>query len=145
MGGRRTPKKRAIAALVMSELDGATSGQIGKRLNMPSSTVREILAGNSQIWAALRNDADYLRYAQEAKRDLQLSYSEIARQSLEQAERQLPNASYAQAMLGSAIALDKILKLDCVFRRKSTPVPRANRHSFRLKSALIPRQIGTRT
>jgi hypothetical protein len=33
----------------------------------------------------------------------------------------------------------------CVFRPKSTPIPRANRHSFRLKSALVPRQIGTPT
>jgi hypothetical protein len=31
----------------------------------------------------------------------------------------------------------------CVFRPKSTPIPRANRHPFRSKSALVPTQIGT--
>jgi Domain of unknown function (DUF4062)/AAA ATPase domain len=31
----------------------------------------------------------------------------------------------------------------CVFRPKSAPIPLANRHSFRLKSALVPVQIGT--
>jgi hypothetical protein len=31
----------------------------------------------------------------------------------------------------------------CVFRPKSTPIPLANRHAFRLKSALVPMQIGT--
>jgi hypothetical protein len=31
----------------------------------------------------------------------------------------------------------------CVFRPKSAPIPLANRHSFRLKSALVPMQIGT--
>ena len=33
--------------------------------------------------------------------------------------------------------------LKCVFRPKSAPIPLANRHSFRLKSALVPVQIGT--
>jgi len=32
---------------------------------------------------------------------------------------------------------------ECVFRPKSAPIPLANRHSFRLKSALVPVQIGT--
>jgi len=33
--------------------------------------------------------------------------------------------------------------VECVFRAKSAPNPLANRHSFRLKSALVPKQIGT--
>jgi RNA-directed DNA polymerase len=39
----------------------------------------------------------------------------------------------------------QILKANgkCVFRSKSTSIPRANRHPFRSKSALVPRQIGT--
>jgi hypothetical protein len=34
-------------------------------------------------------------------------------------------------------------KAVCIFRRKSAPIPLANRHSFRWKSALVPTQIGT--
>jgi len=36
-----------------------------------------------------------------------------------------------------------IKSLKCVFRPKSAPVPLANRHSFRSKSALVPTQIDT--
>jgi hypothetical protein len=112
MGAPRTPKQKAIQAVVISETEGATSLEIGRRLNMPSSTVRDILAGNSPRWAAVRNDAEYHRYAIECKRQLQLGYSEMAKASLEQAEKQLPNASYAQAMVGAAIATDKALRLN---------------------------------
>ena len=112
MGARRTPKGKAIEAIAMSELEGATSLEIGKRLNMPSSTVRDILAGNSPRWAALRQDGEYLKYAAEAKRQLQVSYSELAKASLVQAEKKLPKASYAQAMMGAAIATDKALRLN---------------------------------
>jgi hypothetical protein len=96
----------------MAEVEGVTSLEIGKRLNMPSSTVRDILAGKSQRWAALRQDGEYLKYAAGVKRELQLAYSEIAKASLEQAERQLPAASYAQALMGAAIATDKALRLN---------------------------------
>jgi len=37
----------------------------------------------------------------------------------------------------------ELVKAVCVFRGKSAPIPLANRHSFRLKSALVPMQIGT--
>jgi hypothetical protein len=112
MGAPRTPKRKAIEAIAMSELEGATSLEIGKRLNMPSSTVRDILAGNSPRWAALREDGEYLKYAAGVKRELQLAFSEIAKKSLEQAERELPAASYAQALMGAAIATDKALRLN---------------------------------
>jgi IS30 family transposase len=112
MGARRTPKQKAIAAIAMSEVEGVTSLEIAKRLNVPASTIRDILAGNSPRWAALRQDDAYIEYADTVKRELQLAYSEIAKASLEQAERQLPAASYAQALMGAAIATDKALRLN---------------------------------
>ena len=45
---------------------------------------------------------------------------------------------YAKKPFGSPVHV-----LDCVFRPKSAPIPLANRHSFRLKSALVPMQIAT--
>jgi DNA-directed RNA polymerase specialized sigma24 family protein len=48
MGAPRTAKQKAIQAIAMSELDGATSLEIGKRLNIPSSTVRDILGATLQ-------------------------------------------------------------------------------------------------
>jgi hypothetical protein len=40
--------------------------------------------------------------------------------------------------------VESFIRFRCVFRPKSTLIPLANRHSFRLKSALVPTQIGTR-
>jgi hypothetical protein len=112
MGAKRVPKAKAIEATVISDTEGASSIEIGKRLNMPSSTIRNILSGGSSRWSALRQDSAYLTYKQECTRQLQTAYSEMVKQSLEQAERMLPNASYAAAMVGGGIAFDKLSKLN---------------------------------
>ena len=51
---------------------------------------------------------------------------------------------YALAALGAPFLRKTFCSfLGCVFRPKSAPIPLANRHSFRSKSALVPTQIGT--
>jgi hypothetical protein len=95
----------------MFEAEGQQAAKWGSAWIAPS-TVRAILTGASPMWAALRSDSDYFCYMQSARRELQLSYTEIAKSSLIQAEKQVPNASYAQALMGSAIAVDKAMKLD---------------------------------
>ena len=47
------------------------------------------------------------------------------------------------AILQDAVACFQEHVLACIFRRKSARIPLANRHSLRLKSALVPTQIGT--
>ena len=130
----------------MSAVEGATSLEIGRRLGMPASTVRDILSGKSQRWAALRTESEYLRYAAEAKRQLQLSYSELAKASLEHAEKQLPHASYAQAVMGAAIATDKVLRLnnevppDLFLPPQRTQIETLDKLAAMLSHSLIERQ-----
>ena len=46
-------------------------------------------------------------------------------------------------MMGHLIREHEKVGRTCVFRSKTTPIPLAKRHSFRSKSALVPKQIGT--
>jgi hypothetical protein len=97
-----------MAPLAMSEIEDKSSGQIGKALNLPSSTVREILSGDFPRWAKLRDDAEYRRFKDETQRTFELAWSETLKDALTEAQGKVKAASYSQLIFAAGIATDKV-------------------------------------
>ena len=70
-------------------------------------TIYNILSGAYKWGEILENSDSYHRYKAATTKSIEVNCWELAKKSFIHAEEKLPDASYAQAVLGGSILLDK--------------------------------------
>src|SRR5688572_4944450 len=102
---RRTDLATAARALSLHD-EGRSERQIGKLTGISPSTVHNIINGDHG-WDKIAEESVVQRYRAQQNAALEQAARTLAAQSFVHAAKQLPKASYAQAVFGGSILVDK--------------------------------------
>ena len=103
---KKTDLRTAAMVLEMKEIEGRTERDIAAATAVPPSTVHRIIHG-ANGWGEVAEGELFKRYRQQQNKALEQAYRSLAADSMIQAAKKLSKASYAQAVLGSSILIDK--------------------------------------
>jgi hypothetical protein len=101
-----TPLSEAAKAVELVETLGYSSSKAGLVLGLAKHSVTDIINGVSG-WNERKQEPLFARYRQEQKAILIHAMTQLTRESLIHASQNLHKASYSQAIVGSAILIDK--------------------------------------
>ena len=90
----------------MTETEGRTERDIAGVTGVPASTVHRIIHGVNG-WGEVTEGETFNRLREQQNKALEQSYRSLAADSVIHAATKLSQASYAQAVLGSSILIDK--------------------------------------
>ena len=102
---KRTDPVKAGQVMAMADA-GYTPTQIAKELGM-SQTTCYYISNRQGIWADIDKKEWMKRYRMLSSNALETCAWDLAKKSFSHAEEKLPQASYAQAVMGGAILVDK--------------------------------------
>ncbi len=105
-GRQRTSLPAAAKAAALYDA-GIPVSDISDETGLPIRTIYGILSGEHKWREILDNDERFRQYKEETTKALQISSWELAKKSFIHADKKLPDASYAQAVFGGAILIDK--------------------------------------
>jgi hypothetical protein len=104
------PRKISLAdaakAVTLVEDLGYSQTAASNVTGLGLSTVSDILAPRYR-WGEIVDGPVFLELRRQQKKAFQAALFDLTRQSLIQAQKELPNASYYQAVTGAAILMDK--------------------------------------
>jgi predicted transcriptional regulator len=103
---KKTDLRTAALVLEMKETEGRSERDIAGSTGVPPSTVHRIIHG-ANGWGEVAEGELFKRYRQQQNKALEQAYRSLAADSMIHAAKKLPKASYAQAVLGSSILIDK--------------------------------------
>ena len=138
MNGRKTDPQEAATVVAMSE-GGYGPSAISRNLEMPRSTVNDILHGRSG-WDKIHDQVWFREYVNKQRVSLQASLTEIAKRGLIRVDETIDKASTGQAMWAAAVAIDKARLLA---GESTENIAHAHRHEVVAKDEVAARVLAS--
>lgn len=138
-GKQRTNLQTAARAAGMYQA-GIPVGDISAETGLSKRTIYHILNGDYNWGEILKNNEAYKLYKEATTKALEVNAWELAKKSFVHAEEKLPDASYAQAVLGGSILLDKARLLA---GESTENIAHAHRHEVVAKDEVAARVLAS--
>ena len=104
--GRRTDLPTAALVMEMKETEGRSEHEISRVTGIPVGTVHNIVS-RAYGWDKIAEGDLFKRHREQQNKALEQSARTLAAKAYAHAEKQLPKASFYQAVYGGSILIDK--------------------------------------